>query len=146
MSRTSMTSRSTTKSCCNFFFLVTIRNGAFHIVNGAGDTVHTSHDQLSKDHINLSYSIASAADKHSMRQIHGGDVGAGVIRDVLVFNTGRLFSLESIRCHTNVDKQSVTGTMKDSGTEIVFFASKKYDHIVLYQDPIVKQLSLTCFL
>ena len=75
-SRASSTSRPTTKSRCNFCFLVTIRNGAYHVVNGAGDTVHTSHGQLSKDHINLFYSIASTADKKSMNEMNGGDVGA----------------------------------------------------------------------
>ena len=57
--------------------------------------------------------------------MNGGDVGAGVIRNVLFFNTGRLFSLESIRHHTNVGKQPVTDENKDNGAVMVNILREK---------------------
>ena len=75
----------------------------FHILNGAGDTVHTSHAQLSRYHIDLSYSVVSATEKQSMLQVLGGDVGNGVIRTAV--EACKLYPDVNLSLHSMVDTE-----------------------------------------
>ena len=73
-----------------------------------------------------------------MNQIHVDDGKIGNTRNVLLFSNGRLFSLKSIRHHTNKHHGLVTGSRKYSAKSMIdFLRKKKYDHIVLYHDHIV---------
>ena len=77
-----------------------IRNGAFHIVNVTGDTVHTPNAQMSRDDIEIYSRLVS-------------------VTGVLLINTGRIFSLGSIRHHTNLNKIIVNGKNKDNGKAMI---------------------------
>ena len=74
-----------------------------------------------------------------MNNNHQGGGSNGISRNVLLFNTGRLFSLEAIRHHINTVHGPVTGAGKDAAKAMIDFLRKKqYDHMVLYHDPVVK--------
>ena len=108
-----------------FFFLITIIDGAFHVVTGFGNVAHNNHSKTQTGDVLIPPRLLSPANTVLLNQVHAGDASNGVIRNLLVFNSGTLLSLNAIRYHTGLKKLTSDWCCEGRGSPDGWFLTRQ---------------------